>query len=194
MQDLLVVMALREEGGALLEAAGADVLYTGVGKINATYALTRRLLELRHAGTTLPRVLNLGTAGSPRWPPGTVLSCNRFVQWDMDARPLGVPRGTTPFDPTPPELRFDIELPELPAGRCASGDSFVTDGIPVDADVFDMEAFALARVCRFEGARFACAKFVTDGADAGAADDWTASVAQCAEALLAVYGRYAAAG
>jgi adenosylhomocysteine nucleosidase len=193
MSGVLVVMALPEEGGARLEAAGAAVLYTGVGKVNASHALTRRLLEIRHAGTPLPRILNLGTAGSPRWPPGTVLACDRFVQRDMDARALGFPLGATPFDPTPAELRFATELPELPAGRCASGDSFVTEAADLDADVFDMEAFALARVCLFEGARFACAKFVTDGADDGAAGDWSAALDTAAEALLAVYRRYAAA-
>lgn len=187
MARVLVVMALQQEGGAALEAAGAEVLYTGVGKINATHALTRRLLEIRHAGAALPRVLNLGTAGSRRWPPGTLVACDRFVQHDMDARPLGFPAGTTPFDETPAELRFPRELPDLPPGRCASGDSFVTAALDVDADVFDMEAFALARVCLSEGVRFACAKFVTDGADHGAAGDWSSRLACAAAALVRVY-------
>ncbi len=192
MSEVLVVMALPDEGGARLEAAGAAVLYTGVGKVNASHALTRRLCEIRHAGAPLPRVLNLGTAGSPRWPPGTVLACDRFVQRDMDARALGFALGVTPFDPTPAELRFAIELPALPSARCATGDSFVTEAGELDADVFDMEAFALARVCLSEGAVFACAKYVTDGADDGAAGDWTASLASAADALLAVYRSYAA--
>lgn len=41
----LIVMALESEGQGLLELMGYNVLYTGVGKVNATYALTRHLAE-----------------------------------------------------------------------------------------------------------------------------------------------------
>jgi hypothetical protein len=57
-----------------------------------------------------------------------VLACDRFVQREVDALPLRFPCGATPFDPTAAKLRFEIELPELPAGQRASSDSFVTDG------------------------------------------------------------------
>lgn len=192
MSDLLVVMALPEETAGLLEAAGAQVLYTGVGKVNASYHLTRELLRRRAAGAGLRRVLNLGTAGSTGWPRGTVVGCDRFIQRDMDASALGFPAGVTPFDATPAELRWAAELPFLPAARCATGDSFVTQPGADPADILDMEAFALARVCHAEGLRFACAKYLTDGADADAAADWGGAVAAGAEALLEVYRRYAA--
>ena len=192
MSDLLVVMALAEEAGGRLEAAGADVLYTGVGKVNATYALTRELWRRRTASATVTRVLNLGTAGSVGWPRGSVIACDRFVQRDMDATALGFAAGVTPFDTTPAELCLPPELPFLPAARCASGDSFVTAALAARMDVLDMEAFACARVCLAEGVRFACAKYVTDGADGAAADAWNAGVAGGAGALLDVYRRYAA--
>jgi adenosylhomocysteine nucleosidase len=192
MSELLVVMALPEETAGRLEAAGARVLYTGVGKVNATYALTRELHRPRTGGQAISRVLNLGTAGSGGWPRGALVACDRFIQRDMDATGLGFAAGVTPFDPTPAELSTRLELPFLPSARCASGDSFVTGASTDRSDVLDMEAFALARVCLAEGVRFACAKFVTDGADAVAADDWTAAVADGAAALLDVYRRYAA--
>lgn len=192
MSDLLVVMALPEETAGLLEAAGAQVLYTGVGKVNASYQLTRELLRRRSAGNVVGRVLNLGTAGSAGWPRGAVVGCDRFVQRDMDASALGFAAGVTPFDPTPAELRWAVELPFLPAARCATGDSFVTQAAVEPTDVLDMEAFALARVCHAEGLRFACAKYVTDGADATAATEWSGAVGAGAAALLEVYRRYAA--
>ncbi|MEZ5459814.1 MAG: hypothetical protein R3E65_11080 [Steroidobacteraceae bacterium] len=192
MSDLLVVMALAEEAGGQLEAAGADVLYTGVGKVNAAYALTRELWRRRAAGVAVRGVLNLGTAGSSGWPRGSVVACDRFVQRDMNATALGFAAGVTPFDPTPAELRLPPELPFLPAARCASGDSFVTAALAESRDVLDMEAFACARVCLAEGVRFACAKYVTDGADGAAADDWGTGLARGAVALLDVYRRYAA--
>jgi len=193
VNDLLVVMALPEETAGQLEVAGAQVLYTGVGKVNASYALTRELLRRRAAGAAVGRVLNLGTAGSAGWGRGAVVGCDRFIQRDMDASALGFAAGVTPFDPTPAELRWDVELPFLPAARCATGDSFVTQATVEPFDVLDMEAFALARVCHAEGLRFACAKYVTDGADAAAAADWSGGVAAGAAALLEVYRRYAAA-
>jgi adenosylhomocysteine nucleosidase len=192
MKDLLVVMALPQETAGVLEATGAQVLYTGVGKLNAAYGLTRDLLQQRAAGRPIRRVLNLGTAGSAGWPRGAVVACDRFVQRDMDVTALGFAAGVTPFDPTPAELCLPVELPFLPAARCASGDSFVTTALTAQTDVLDMEAFALARVCLAEGVRFACAKYVSDGADAAAAGDWSAGVADGAAALLDVYRRFAA--
>lgn len=192
MKDLLVVMALPQETAGALEAAGAQVLYTGVGKLNATYGLTRDLLRQRAAGRAITRVLNLGTAGSTGWPRGAVVGCDRFIQRDMDVTALGFAAGVTPFDPTPAELQLPVELPFLPTARCASGDSFVTAALAAPADVLDMEAFALARVCLAEGVRFACAKYITDGADGAAAGDWSRGVADGAAALLDVYRRFAA--
>ena len=43
---VLVTMALRAEGAGRFEAAGVEVLYTGVGKVNAAIVLTRRLAEI----------------------------------------------------------------------------------------------------------------------------------------------------
>ena len=43
-------MALPQESGGRLESAGAEVLYTGVGKVNAAATLARRLAEIRAAG------------------------------------------------------------------------------------------------------------------------------------------------
>ena len=191
MQGVLVVMALPQESAGRFEAAGVPVLYTGVGKVNATYALAGALLRRRQAGEPVTAVLNLGTAGSVGWARGSVVGCARFIQRDMDASPLGFPVGVTPFDAMPAELRCATELPFLPAGRCASGDSFVTSGVAQAGDVLDMEAFALARVCIGEAVRFACAKYVTDGADSEAAATWTGGVQAGADALLDVYRRYA---
>src|SRR5687768_16931828 len=51
---LLVVMALPLESQGVFERAGIDVLFTGIGKVNAAYALTRRLADYRHAGLAPP--------------------------------------------------------------------------------------------------------------------------------------------
>src|SRR3954470_7927180 len=76
----LIVMALPQESRGRLEAAGARLLYTGVGKVNAAAALARRLAELRCERATPSVVINLGTAGSRGVRAHTLVACNRFVQ------------------------------------------------------------------------------------------------------------------
>jgi len=40
-----------------------------------------------------------------------------------------------------------------------------------------MESYAYAKVCRLEGAEFACAKYITDGADHAAPGEWSTNLA-----------------
>src|SRR6187397_598964 len=74
----LIVMALPQESRGLLEAAGAHLLYTGVGKVNAAATLARRLAELRCAGAAPGRVVNMGTAGSRHVAAHSLVECVRF--------------------------------------------------------------------------------------------------------------------
>ena len=150
---LLIVMALRQESRGLMERAGADVLYTGVGKVNAAATLSRRLAEIRCAGAPPPLVVNL----------------------------------VTPFDATPPVIAFPVVLTHLPQVLCSTADSFATHRHEVAGDVVDMEAFALARVCLAENAAFACAKYVTDGADSDSATHWEAALDAASRSFITVY-------
>lgn len=184
---VLVAMALPAEAAGRFEAAGVPVLYTGVGKVNAAIALTRRLAEMRRPGKPLPLVANFGTAGSALLPARTLVACRRFVDRDMDVGALGFAPGVTPFDELPPVIEFPAAFPELPDAVCGSGDSFATARHAVDCDVVDMEAYALAKACRLAGAPFACAKYVSDGADENAAEHWKANVAGAADRFLALY-------
>jgi adenosylhomocysteine nucleosidase len=190
----LIVMALPQESRGLLEQAGASVLYTGVGKVNAASALARRLAEIRCTGEPLPLVVNLGTAGSRSIPAHSLVACDRFVQRDMDVSGLGFPRGVTPFDETPPTIRFPRVFAELPHATCSTADSFAThEHDDIDGDVVDMEAFALARVCVAENVPFACAKYVTDGADADSASHWHESLEHAARGFASLYTQLDAA-
>ena len=186
---ILVVMALAAESDGVFEAAGIPVLYCGVGKVNAAVALTRELRRYVHAGLRLPPVLNFGSAGSRIHPTGALVSCCEFVQRDMDVSGLGFALGVTPFDDLPPVLAFEPRFAHLPAAVCGSGDSFAMCAAAVECGVVDMEAYALAKVCRLEGASFACVKYVTDGADHAAADHWRDNVHKAAEEFLRLYVR-----
>jgi adenosylhomocysteine nucleosidase len=192
MHGFLVTVALEIEAQGLFEAAGVPVLYTGLGKVNAAIALTARLAELRVRGVALPTVLNFGTAGSPVLPTHTVVACRAFVQRDMDVTGLGFAPGVTPYEHEPPRIEFDQMFSELPHGVCGSGDRFETGRPAVACDVIDMEAYALAKACRRAGAGFGCVKYVTDGADHAAADDWQKNLPRAAAAFLEQYRRLAA--
>ena len=181
-----VVMALRVESSGVFEAAGVPVLYCGVGKVNAAIALTRELSRYAHRGQDMPLVVNFGSAGSRCHASGTLVACHEFVQRDMDVTALGFPPGVTPYDEAPSRLTFEPVFP-LPAALCGSGDSFATTEIDLDCAVVDMEAYALAKVCWHEHAKFACAKYITDGADHTAADDWQRNVHRAADDFLQLF-------
>lgn len=185
-RSLLVVMALEVESQGRLEGAGAPLLFTGVGKVNAAHRLTRRIADERQAGRQ-PFVVNFGTAGSRRFSTGSVVGCRRFVQRDMDVTGLGFAAHETPFEDVPRELEFPEVFPELEHGVCGSGDRFEAHERDPSFDVVDMEAYALAKVCLFEGVPFACVKYVTDGADGAAASDWQANLPRAADAFARLF-------
>jgi adenosylhomocysteine nucleosidase len=183
----LIVMALPQESRGLLEAAGADLLFTGVGKVNAAGSLARRLAELRVTGAPQPLVVNMGTAGSRTIAAHTLVACNRFQQRDMDVSGLGFAAGVTPFDDTPAIISFPPVFTHMKQWLCSTADSFATHRHEVSGDVVDMEAFALARVCLMEQATFACVKYVTDGADSDSATHWQAALDAAAKSFLETY-------
>lgn len=187
----LVVIALHGEAAGVFEAAGVPVLYCGVGKVNAAIALTRELMRYSLAQRPMPLVLNFGSAGSRRHAPGSLVGCREFVQRDMDVSGLGFAKGTTPFDPAPVALIFARVFLDLPEGLCGSGDSFATQASEVDCAVVDMEAYALAKACWMLRAPFGCAKYVSDGADHTAAEDWQRNMHRAAEQFLELYRRVA---
>jgi adenosylhomocysteine nucleosidase len=180
-------MALPQESCGQLERAGADVLYTGVGKVNAAAGLARRLAELRCGSASPSLVVNLGTAGSRMIPAHTLVGCNSFTQRDMDASGFGFAPGVTPFDTTPAVIEFPPVFAQLPQHTCSTADSFATHLHAVDGDVVDMEAFALAKVCLQDGVAFACAKYITDGADSDSAAHWEAALEAAARSYATLY-------
>lgn len=183
----LVVVALRTESQGVFEAAGIPVLYCGVGKINAAFVLARELARYALHGLKMPLVLNFGSAGSRLHAAGTLVGCHEFVQRDMDVRGLGFALGVTPYDETPPRLRFESVFEQLPAAVCGSGDSFAMATAELACEVVDMEAYALAKVCWYEQVQFACVKYVSDGADHTAAEDWQQNLHKAADEFLRLY-------
>ena len=59
---------------------------------------------------------------------------------------------------------------------CGTGDKFVTRVPSLKTDIVDMEAFAIAKVCKLKNIGFRCFKFISDNADNEAKDDWVDNV------------------
>ncbi len=186
MLHTLIAFALEAESDNQFTDLANNVVYTGVGKVNAAHALTLALAQKPHCNL----VINMGTAGSQVFKTGEVVCIHRFMQHDMDVSPLGFAVGETPFDAVPAIIETNKVLPHLPAATCASGDRFVTGNWPKDADVLDMEAYAMAKVCLKMNVPFLCLKYISDGADDSAATDWPTALKNAAKALRDVYNAH----
>lgn len=176
-KKFLLVCALEVETQGQLD--NYDVLYTGVGKVNATLKLTQKFGKY---GSYIPYdlVINYGTAGSRKYKKGELVDCTKFIQRDMDVTGLGFQRGETPFEKQPP-LVIETESLFNPIGKnatCGSGDSFVEDRSQYYGEVVDMEAYALSKVCYHYQIPFISFKYISDGADDNANDDWDENVSK----------------
>ena len=163
---MIILVAIEDE------LCGADcpdfqIEYTGVGKINA--ALKTAEVIRRYSPK---QIINYGTAGSLNQNLSGLVEVTKFFQRDMDASPLGLKVGETPFEDC-----FEINLGEG-GYSCGTGDSFVTDLPELKTDLVDMEAFAIAKTCFLNNIEFKCFKYVSDHADEGASNDWKQNVAK----------------
>lgn len=176
VKNALFVFALESEEAG--EFDGCNKLITGIGKVNAAYALTKHLHAQRP-----DLIINLGSAGSNAFKRGEVVCCTRFIQRDMDVRGLGFAMYETPLSGIPPVLAYGLEMDGLQQGICGTGDSFQMDHSASDYNIIDMEAYPLALTAMKEQIPFLCLKYISDGADGSAAEDWTAQVHLTARAF-----------
>ena len=142
--------------------AGWTIIYTGVGKVNAAIALCDAIAihQPKH-------VVNYGSAGALRPDLIGLHRVTRFLQRDMDVRTLGFALGQTPFED-------DGEILAGTGGlSCGTGDQFVSSPPELTSDLVDMEAYALARICKQKAIDFYCFKFISDNVDGDAAHDWS---------------------
>ena len=168
--DKLFLAAIKEE------TVGLDYFkHVGVGKINATY----NTLQLIH--THKPKiVVNYGTAGAINTKLNGIIECTKFYQRDMDVRSLNFELGETPFD------KIKEIIISKDGYSCGTGDSFVNKKIDMEVDVVDMEAYAIAKVCKLENIEFKCFKYISDNANANADNDWSKNLANGASAFASL--------
>ena len=174
--ETLIIVALEDECPKdLIE--DWRVVYSGVGKVNSLISLSRAISEER------PKtVINFGTAGSTDPSLQGLKEVTTFKQRDMDVRPLGFKVGETPYD----------DINDISLGRsglsCGTGDNFVSSTQNIDTDLFDMEAYAIAKFCLLNELEFYCYKFVSDNANDEAAEDWKTNVSKGAKEFKKLIG------
>ena len=182
-QQIALIMALPSESKGLFEAAGIEVHYSGIGKVNAAFKAFEVIQK-----TGCKTLLNLGTAGSSHFDAHALVEVTKFIQRDMDVSPLGFAVGVTPMDSEyPAEVELEAFFSHLPKGVCGTGDSFEIGQPKLACNLVDMEGYALAKVCKKLGVRLISVKYITDGANDVAHLDWEENLLLGAQKLLLLY-------
>ena len=135
------------------------VVITGMGKMRMFSGLVKWRETLPEGST--PVILNIGSAGSAKYPIGTIVPCTRFINGGC-------------------ELVDDCIEVQADGASVFSGDYFMSTQtfspeqvkqLSQQYDLFDMEAYAVAQFCKMYDIPFYCLKAVSDNLD-GNLKDW----------------------
>ena len=169
----LLVVALEEEA-THLHITELPVLVTGAGKVNAAVAVATILGEFSPSA-----LISLGTAGALRAGLSGTNVISRVTQHDLDDAEL--------FELT--GLHFGAPIEFGGAGpTLTTGDDFVSDAttrnrLAQQADLVDMEGYAIAHAAAVAGVPLTIVKQVSDQAGESAAKSWSESVDECSAQL-----------
>ena len=170
MNKILFIAALPEETGLISDILGHPIIYSGVGKINATMAAYRAFSEGYN------QIINIGSCGSLNHSAGEIIKVGSVFQ-DIDGTPL-CDYGETPFEAK--GTNKQIVLDRTVSTTCFTTDYFY-DHSQIDkysssylkmvnsCSILDMECYALAKVCKRFNLQFSSYKWVSDDGDGG---DW----------------------
>lgn len=184
MSNIIVVFAVE---GEEIYIPNVMTIVTGIGKARASYALTKCLME-----QPCDLVLNVGTVGTLKHHIGDIIVSNCFVDRDYEKlRAYGVE-----WQLISDKVSF-LSLPSLLDGKESyktmvvnTGEDFVTAGSQILGDVVDMEAFALAYVCRQFGVPMISVKYVTDIIGSNSLKLWEDKLSEARLALSDYFKRY----
>lgn len=184
---VLFVMATDHEYGPCL-ADRFVPLVTGVGPVEAAVATTQALAGM----TALPDlVVSIGSAGSRTLPLGSVWQVASVSWRDMDASRIGFARGVVPFADFGAELALATPL-DWPTARLSTGADIVggDDYDRIDADMVDMESYAVVRACARFGVPVMGLRGISDGpGELEALGGWTAMLGVLDERLAGIVDR-----
>ena len=150
--DILYIMAVANECGPHLRAR-IDPIMTGVGPVEAAIVVTHALAKLAASNRLPALVVSLGSAGSAMLEQAGVYQATSVSYRDMDATALGFELGITPFLGLPAVLPLGPFVPGIGPATLSTGANIVSGKAydRIDADMVDMETYAVLRACqRFE--------------------------------------------
>ncbi|WHA42935.1 5'-methylthioadenosine/S-adenosylhomocysteine nucleosidase [Agrobacterium larrymoorei] len=172
---LFFVMAADAEYGPHLKARFKPLM-TGVGPVEAAVSLTAALSELNTQSRLPHLVVSLGSAGSRSLEQAEVYQVTSVSYRDMDASAFGFEKGRTPFLDLPAEVSLPFVIPDVATARLSTGANVVSGTMYdlIDADMVEMETFAILRACQRFNVPLIGLRGISDGkADVHYIDDWT---------------------
>ncbi|MFD2649598.1 5'-methylthioadenosine/S-adenosylhomocysteine nucleosidase [Devosia albogilva] len=173
--SILYVMAAEPEYGPALRAR-ISPLMCGIGPVESAVAVTRELADRQARGDFPALVVSLGSAGSRTLVQAEVYQASSVSYRDMDASALGFPKGETPMSGLPAVLPLSPHLPGVQQARLSTGANVVSGAAydAVDAEMVDMETFAILRACQVFGVPLIALRGISDGAEElQKLSDWT---------------------
>lgn len=194
-RDVLFVMAAQAEYGPHLRRRFTPLM-TGVGPVEAGVALGAGLALLRDKGRLPDLVVSLGSAGSRRLVQTEIYQATTVAYRDMDASPLGFDKGATPFLDLPVAVPLPYRIAGIAEATLSTGGNIVSGAgyDEIEADMVDMETFAVLRACQRFGVGLVALRGISDGADAlRHVGDWTEYLHVIDEKLAAAVDRLEAA-
>ena len=189
--SVLCVMAAPAEYGDHLRAR-IDPLMTGVGPVEAAVVLTAALARLEAAGNLPDLIVSLGSCGSRELEHAAVYQASSVAYRDMDASALGFAKGVTPLLDQPAVLPLPCPIPDVPTATLSTGANVVSGAAynAIDAQMVDMETWALVRSAQTFGVPLIALSGVSDGrAELKALEDWTSTLHHVDENLAAALDR-----
>ena len=164
----LFIVAIPDEVDNQYSIFDYPIIFSGVGKINAAMAAYKAV----SLGYT--EVINIGSCGSLKLSVGEVVKIGQVFQ-DIDATPLSE-YGETPFEVASKQIILDTKS----SITCFTTDYFYDKSqqskyskyyldMVESNSIFDMECFAIAKVCKRYRIKFSSYKWISDS---GEYSDW----------------------
>lgn len=174
-KSVLFVMAADAEYGVFLRTR-ISPLMTGVGPVEAAVVLTKELARLSSHDDLPDLVVSLGSAGSATLEQAEIYQVSAVSYRDMDASAFGFEKGKTPFLNLPVSVELPLRIPGIPAATLSTGANVVSGAAyqSIDAEMVDMETFAILRACQSFNIPLIGLRGISDGRhDVSHIDDWT---------------------
>jgi adenosylhomocysteine nucleosidase len=171
---VLFVMATEQEYGPELRKR-IHPLITGVGPVEAASVTSEVLTRLKAEGELPHLVFSLGSAGSKKLEHAEVYQLASVCYRDMDCSPLGFPRGVVPFLDELAVMMIPQQIPGIASASIATGASIVSGPMydAIEADMVDMESYAVCRAAKRFGVPTIGLRGITDGkTELSRYEDW----------------------